>query len=225
MFLCILVTGVFMYAASVNAQGLQYTLLEKIPGLASNDGSNFTGYITAIYNLALVIIVLSAVLMLSVGGFMYLTSAGNTSAMSTAKSVIFDSIIGLVIALTAWLLLNTINPDLVGGSMNSFSITPSPTGVSGATTTAEECLGCVAVTGIDIKDVGQGCASPGPCKLNEAFLNKLKNVTGVSPAWRITEAWPPTVPHSSPCHSKGTCADINFTDGTTTVASVKSLYG
>ncbi len=108
--------------------GLNYTLLEKIPGFASTDGSDLPKYITAIYKLALVVIVLSAVLMLSVGGFMYLTSAGNTSAMGTAKGVIFDSIIGLVIALVAWLLLNVINPDLVKVSINGLSAVAVPGG-------------------------------------------------------------------------------------------------
>lgn len=112
------------YAPKTDAAELQYTLLEKIPGFASTDGSNLPEYVKAIYKVALVVIVLSALFMLSVGGFMYLTSAGNTSAMGTAKSVIFDSLIGLVIALTAWLLLNVINPDLVNVTLNGLSATP-----------------------------------------------------------------------------------------------------
>ncbi|MEK9151206.1 MAG: pilin [Patescibacteria group bacterium] len=113
--------------AQTKAKGLQYTLLEKIPG-TDNVGSDLPGYLKAIYKVALVIIVLSAVLMLSIGGFMYLTSAGNTAAMGTAKGVIFDSLIGLTIAFTAWLLLNVINPDLVNVTINALS----PVSVPGA---------------------------------------------------------------------------------------------
>lgn|GEM_PF-1836811 len=92
---------------------LQYTLLENIPGADKINGSDLPAYVKAVYKVALIIVTLSAVLMLSIGGFMYITSAGNTSAMGTAKGIIFDSLIGLVIALCAWLVLNVINPDLV----------------------------------------------------------------------------------------------------------------
>lgn len=129
LFLLVFAAGVLPLApeAAAQTQGLQYTLLEKIPG-TDNVGSDLPGYLKAIYKVALIIIVLSAVLMLSIGGFMYLTSAGNTSAMGTAKGVIFDSIIGLVIALTAYLLLYVINPDLVNITINGLS----PTAVPGA---------------------------------------------------------------------------------------------
>ncbi|MBP6929535.1 MAG: hypothetical protein KBB77_01210 [Candidatus Moranbacteria bacterium] len=95
------------------AQALDYQLLEKIPFTNNIKGSDLPGYVSAIYKAALVIVTLSAVLMVSVGGFMYLTSAGNTASMGTAKGIIYDSLIGLVIALSAWLILYIINPDLV----------------------------------------------------------------------------------------------------------------
>ncbi len=103
-------------ATPVQAQeqkpGLQYQLLEKIPG-TDGLGSDLPGYVSAIYKMALIIVTLSAVLMLTVGGFMYLTSAGNTASIGTAKGIIYDSLIGLIIALSAWLVLYIINPDLV----------------------------------------------------------------------------------------------------------------
>lgn len=80
-------------------------------------GSDLKSYVEAIYRLALILVALSAVLMLSIGGFMYLTSAGNTAQLSSAKSVIFDALIGLVIALVAWLVLYIINPDLTSPTL------------------------------------------------------------------------------------------------------------
>jgi len=118
--------GAFLFVSDASAAGLQYTLLEKIPGLGNTNGSDLPGYILAVYNVALAVVVLSAVLMVSVGGFMYLTSAGNTSAMGTAKGVIFDALIGLALALSAWVLLNTINPDLTTVSINGLSATSVP---------------------------------------------------------------------------------------------------
>lgn len=92
--------------------GVQYQLLEKIPG-TENLGSDLPSYLSALYKIALIVVTLSAVLMLSIGGFMYLTSAGNTASIGNAKGIIYDSLIGLVIALAAWLVLYIINPDLV----------------------------------------------------------------------------------------------------------------
>lgn len=106
--------------SSTGVGQLNYQLLEKVPGFESA-GSDMKTYIEALYKLALVIVTLSAVLMLSIGGFMYLTSAGNTAQMASAKGVIFDSLIGLIIALAAWLLLYVINPDFININLRSFS--------------------------------------------------------------------------------------------------------
>ncbi|MEI9966467.1 MAG: hypothetical protein WDN67_02305 [Candidatus Moraniibacteriota bacterium] len=101
------------------ANGLNYTPLENIPFLEST--GDFSAYFKGVYQLALVLIVLSAIFMLTVGGFMYLTSAGNTSSVSSAKKVLRDSLLGLVLALAAVLILNIINPDLTNLSIQSLS--------------------------------------------------------------------------------------------------------
>jgi len=120
--------GIFFSPHSATSAGLQYTLLEKIPGFASTNGSDLPAYIIAIYKLGLAVVTLSAVLMISIGGFLYLTSAGNTSSMGTAKGIIFDAVIGLVIALSSWVLLNVINPDLT-----TITLTPITTGIASVT--------------------------------------------------------------------------------------------
>ena len=51
--------------------------------------------------------------MIMVGGFMYITSAGNQATMGKAKGYITDAIIGLIMAMAAYLLLYEINPDLL----------------------------------------------------------------------------------------------------------------
>lgn len=109
-------------APLVHAQsnGVEYQLLEKIPG-TNGLGSNLPEYVSAIYRVALIIVTLSAVLMLTIGGFMYLTSAGNTASISSAKGIIRDSLVGLIIALSAWLVLYVINPDLVNTSFKALS--------------------------------------------------------------------------------------------------------
>jgi hypothetical protein len=124
-FLLVFFGSIFFLTSQTNAKEFNYQLLEKIPG-SEGVGSNLKDYIEAIYKTAIIIVVLSAVLMASIGGFMYMTSAGNNAAMTTAKGVIFDAVIGLAIALVAWLILNVINPDLVNVSIKSLSIMPAP---------------------------------------------------------------------------------------------------
>jgi hypothetical protein len=58
------------------------------------------------------IVGICALFMITVGGYMYITSAGNNATMGKAKSIITDAIIGLVLALLAYLIFYTINPNL-----------------------------------------------------------------------------------------------------------------
>lgn len=115
----------FSLAATSQAQSLDYQLLENIPGTENISGSDLPAYVSALYKIALVVVTLSAVLMISIGGFLYLTSAGNTASMSNAKGIIFDAIIGLIIALSAWLVLYIINPDLVKVSLTTLPPLPA----------------------------------------------------------------------------------------------------
>jgi hypothetical protein len=122
--------GVILFSGSI-AEAVtvsQYQQLENIPGTGNEGNKTFPEYVATLYNLGLWIVGISAMFMLTVGGFMYLTSAGNTSAAGTAKGVIKDALIGLTLGLFAWLIVNTINPDLttlnVSGLATGTSATP-----------------------------------------------------------------------------------------------------
>ncbi len=106
----------FFDIASVRS--LDYVLLEPIPG--TSGAADMPSYVSGIYKFALWSVGIAAMFMITIGGVMYLTSAGNTSAMGNAKGVITDAIIGLVLAISAWFLLNFINPDLLSGDLTSF---------------------------------------------------------------------------------------------------------
>jgi len=56
---------------------------------------------------------LAAFVMLVTGGVKYLTSAGSPSAISDAKDQIKSALLGLLIILMSWLILQVINPDLI----------------------------------------------------------------------------------------------------------------
>jgi hypothetical protein len=88
-----------------------YIPMEKIPGFSVS--GNFPEYILGVYKFGIWSVGIAALLMIMIGGFMYITSAGNNASMEKAKGIIFDSVIGILLALTAYLLLYVINPELV----------------------------------------------------------------------------------------------------------------
>jgi len=117
-----------------NTSSFSYTPMEKIPGFESA-GGDFAAYILSIYRFGLWTVGIAALLMISVGGYMYITSAGNNTQVSKAKGVITDAIVGVLLALTSYLLLYTINPELVQIKTTS----KTGTGGSGGTTNQADC--------------------------------------------------------------------------------------
>lgn len=106
-----LVAVVLLVGFSHFALAQSYIPMEKLPG--SPGASTFKDYILAIYNFAIWAVGIAALLMISIGGFMYFTAAGNTSKTTKAKEIISDALIGVVVTMVAWLILYVINPDLV----------------------------------------------------------------------------------------------------------------
>jgi hypothetical protein len=99
----------------------RYTPMEEIPGFAKTGSS--VEYILQLYQFGLWTVGVAAVLMISIGAFMYITSAGNASQTGKAKEYIFDAIAGVILALTSYVLLNTINPALVKIGNDNYGVT------------------------------------------------------------------------------------------------------
>ena len=113
----ILFTGVALLIPFYNSLAQQ---LEKIPGQDPVGESDLIGYLDSLYKFGISITGILAIFMIALGAFAYIvTSAGNASKMLDAKEKITNALIGLVIALTAYLFLYVINPDLVGGTLES----------------------------------------------------------------------------------------------------------
>jgi hypothetical protein len=98
-----------MPALSVFAS-FEYTPMEKIPGYETS--GDFCVYISSVYKFGIWVIGICAMFMIMIGGYMYILSAGNNSSMTKAKGIIFDAIIGLLLAFFSYLILYVINPDL-----------------------------------------------------------------------------------------------------------------
>lgn len=105
-----------------------YVPLEQIPGSSRGEQVDFPGYLESLYKFVLWGVGISGVLMIIIGGFMYITAAGNTGRASAGKDVIQNAILGLLVALFTWLFLFTINPDLVRIDLGLLSAWKTSTG-------------------------------------------------------------------------------------------------
>ncbi|MBI2098961.1 hypothetical protein HYT45_00935 [Candidatus Uhrbacteria bacterium] len=77
----------------------------KLPFLAD--------YLSGLYRYLIGVVGIFAGLMLAVGGAQYLTSGGSPDRVGAAKEKIRNALIGMVIALGSYVILYTINPELV----------------------------------------------------------------------------------------------------------------
>ncbi len=70
-------------------------------------------YIKAIYKYAIGVVGILAAVVLMIGGIVWLTAGGNQTRIGEAKAWIGASLTGLIIALTSYMILWTVNPALV----------------------------------------------------------------------------------------------------------------
>ncbi|EKD67431.1 MAG: hypothetical protein ACD_48C00411G0001 [uncultured bacterium] len=100
---------IIFFAGFQTVHAEPYTLLEKVPW----ETTDFPTYIEGVYNFSVAFVAVAALLMISIGGFYYIVSAGNQAQAGTAKTMIKDALLGLIIVFVSWLILHTINPDLL----------------------------------------------------------------------------------------------------------------
>jgi hypothetical protein len=95
--------------------------LGNIPGQEDLDGTtSLIDYLNGLYKFGISITAILALFMIALGAFGYIvTSIGNPSKVMDAKEKITNALIGLIIALTAYLFLYVINPDLVTGTLEA----------------------------------------------------------------------------------------------------------
>ncbi len=90
-----------------------YTFLDpSVFGLNGGQGIDFIGYAKLIYQTILSVVVVMSIIMVAMGGMEYIAS-GAGGAKSEGKQRITNALIGLLIALTSYLILNTIDPSFV----------------------------------------------------------------------------------------------------------------
>ncbi len=104
-----------------NSQLTEYCLLSPLPldGLdkAPTEKATAATFLPGIFKLVIGIAGLLAVVRLMYAGILYMTNDA-WDQKSSAKNIIWDALSGLILAISAWVILNTINPKLVELNLN-----------------------------------------------------------------------------------------------------------
>lgn len=204
----------------------QYCLLEPLQMgdtvISQFDpATSIGGYLNIIFKIIIGIIGVLAVVMLILGGIQYMTTDVLTKKES-GRETIKHAIGGLILALGAYLILLTINPNLVNLTLTIDKSTISvevgylqdQDGYNDSVTTGSKPGTATGCTGglVDLPSTVPHVNNGKICKELLDKLIQLKNNTGI--AWTITSTT--TGVHSSSCHAlgnakSGNCADIALT--------------
>ena len=112
-----------LFAVSAMAQVQLETGLPNIPGGQLPAGQELPSYINYLFIFGLGIIAILALAQMMVGGLTYILAAGNVAKVENAKDTIKQALLGLGLLLVSYLLLRTINPDLV--NLRNPNLTPT----------------------------------------------------------------------------------------------------
>jgi hypothetical protein len=184
--------------------------------------------INRLYRFGIVAGFFIAVVMIVIAGYLYMT--GGEKGKEKGKSYISSTIVGIVILLTSYILLNQINPDLVLfkrisplGVTKEDNLTlqrantlatlwnTGPGGSGGTGTPGADIKQCPSAI-VDIpRDISNSSDTERACP---TLIEALRNLKSKGVAFEVTDAYGPG--HDSLCHKQGgTCADIVPYNGST----------
>jgi hypothetical protein len=110
----LILLGLFFIFPTISVLAQQdYVLLAELPNLKSVPQENALGkYIPYIFNMAVGLSAVAAVVMIVFGGFQYITTDA-LQGKQQGRERILNAVKGLVLVITAYLILYTINPGLL----------------------------------------------------------------------------------------------------------------
>ena len=192
-----------------------------------------------------VLFLIFAIIMFS-AGFGLVTSAGNQVALDAAKKKFQNALIGIVIIMAAWLLIDTLMKGLLkDGSIEGWGPwskvecilnaeakkwegDPETDPTAPAHGTADAPKGAVPAncSGTSCKPLDPSmCKTSKSCSVSPDLadaITKFHKDAGVDGA-RVTEGMPPTRPHKSACHQNGTCIDYSKPGGMSADEVVRTI--
>jgi hypothetical protein len=214
-------------------QGESYKLLAPLPifgNIFNASGKSFGDYLSIMFTFLVSFAGVLAVVMLIFGGIQYM-STDSLSGTESGRSKMYQAVFGLIIVLASYVILNTVNPNLV---KFNFSIQGQEIEIdevaddgstltvqySGAGTCPQDCVDLLP--DVPIKNSSGKKIEKSVKEKLVVFTNKIKNDNVINNGWGVTEAWSPSRTHKAQCHPKGTCIDANFT-GSPTAQKVKQF--
>lgn len=93
-------------ASAINVIKEQCGLTPNSPVCVAAQKDNATSMVTIIINTMLYVLGIIAVVMIVVGGIRYTTSAGDASRVKGAKDTIMYAVVGLIVAILAFAIVN-----------------------------------------------------------------------------------------------------------------------
>ena len=123
----------FTFAGSIQAKVDTIVDFPDLPG-APDPTSGLPQFIKYVFVFSLGIVGLAGMVGIIYGAFGYVTSAGNPQKAADGKNQILSALLGLLLILGSWVLLNIINPDLLklGITSEPISVTPEENGAGKA---------------------------------------------------------------------------------------------
>jgi hypothetical protein len=176
-----------------------------------------------------------AFIMIVYAGFQYLTSGGNTAQQKDAQERIVSAIIGIVLLFAFYIILYTINPDILSGaseitipsSEESIIIIEEEEEEEEEEEISSQQIGDFVLIGAGATldnyvsiPLSSELLSKDSVYINKETADKLVVLAGKQNLgdWTVTEACIKisndkcitTINHESACHSLGTCVDVGY---------------
>lgn len=111
-FLLILVAILLPYAAFAVTLNLEYPVLPGAPNINNPENQGLDSLIAWFYVFIISIAGVAAFIMIIWGGIQWMSSSGNTTATTEAKDKIQKAVLGLLLILSSFIILQIINPEL-----------------------------------------------------------------------------------------------------------------
>ncbi len=90
--------------------------IKAASGCNGNSGVELPNVVTSIINGVIAILGLLAVIMIVVGGYKYMTAAGDAGKLAAAKNTLLYACIGLIICALAFMIVNFVIVNIIGGN-------------------------------------------------------------------------------------------------------------
>jgi len=212
---------------STTAGTVTYESFTNFPGVGRI--SDLCQLTTALWLLGFAVLLTSVLGMFLWGGYIYVTAGVNAGKVNQAKEIFTNTITGLIIGLSIFIIINIINPGLLQGNCSIPPIGSTGTGAGQPTLGGQgtsvpgnrNCDGCVSLRSQGVT-VANWNGTNGPGRTDKvlpqvaAATKKVQDeMASLGIPIHITAAWTNGVGHSSGSkHYQGLAVDMQAVSGT-----------